>query len=50
VIERGLSFLVKQVELYVIKETAGTKRERCKDEEHKLDRVEMVKKTDCTRT
>jgi hypothetical protein len=32
-------FSVKQVELYVIKETAGIERERCRDEEHKLDRA-----------
>jgi hypothetical protein len=50
VTERGCCFSVKQVELYVIKKTAGTERERCRDEEHKLDRAEMVQTTDCTRT
>jgi hypothetical protein len=37
--EAARCFLVKQVELYVINKTAGTKCERCKDEEHKLDRA-----------
>jgi hypothetical protein len=46
----GCCFSVKQVELYVIKKTVGTEHERCRDEEHKLDREEMVKTTDCTRT
>jgi hypothetical protein len=48
--EEGCCSSVKQVELYVIKEKAGTEREICKDEEHKLDRAEMVKTVDCTRT
>jgi hypothetical protein len=48
--EVGCCFLVKQVELYVIKKTTGTDRERCRDEEHKLDIEEMVKTTDCMRT
>ena len=44
--ERGCCFSVKQFELYVIKKTAGIEHEICRDEEHKLDKEEMVKKTD----
>jgi hypothetical protein len=49
-IEEGCCFSIKQVELYVIKETTETEHERCRYEENKLDIVEMVKTTDCTRT
>ena len=45
----GCCFSVKQVELYVIKKTGGIEYEICRDEEHKMDIVEMVKTTDCMR-
>jgi hypothetical protein len=45
--EAGCCFSEKQVELYVIKKTARTEHEIFRDEEHKLDREEMVKTTDC---
>jgi hypothetical protein len=48
--ERGCCFLVKQVELYVIKKITGTKRENAEMKNISLDREEMVKTTDCTRT
>jgi hypothetical protein len=43
VTERGCCFSVKYVELYVIKETVGMERERCRDEENTLDGEEMIK-------
>jgi hypothetical protein len=49
-IERGCCFSVKEVELCVNKEIVETEPKRCRDEKHKLNRAEMVKKEDCTRT
>jgi hypothetical protein len=48
--EEGGCFFVKQVKLYVIKKTAGTYHEICRDEEHKMDREEILKTIDCMRT
>jgi hypothetical protein len=48
--EEGCCFSVNQVELNVIKKTAGTECEICRDEEHNLDIAEMVKTVDCTIT
>ena len=48
--EEGCCFSTKQVELYVIKKIVGTEHERCRDEEHKMDRAEMVQTTDSMRT
>jgi hypothetical protein len=48
-IERGCCFSVKEVELYVIKNIVEIESKICRDEEHNMDRAEMVKTEDYTR-